>query len=104
MKKIDDFYYVDKILLKYPIREIDYMIKLKHYLQLAKIGDRNYESQLCNLLGTLRRSIQLDILSPCLQTIIKQAVQWLQTTGRKIDFSNPDPALWITKRNGKPRF
>jgi phage gp46-like protein len=79
-------------------------MKINNHLQNAKLGDREAESRLCNRLGTLRRSIEIKDMSPDLQDVIKEAAAWLRSTGRKIDFTNQDPALWITTRSGNPRF
>jgi hypothetical protein len=104
MSKIDEFYPIDNDIKIYPVREMGYIMKINNHLQMAKAGDREAESRLCNRLGQLRRSMDFNNMSPDLQDAIKEAAAWLRTTGRKVDFSHNDPALWITTRSGNPRF
>jgi transketolase C-terminal domain/subunit len=104
MNKVDEYYPIDNDVKIYPVREMGYIMKINNHLQNAKLGDKIAESKLCNRLGTLRRSIEIKDVSPDLQDAIKEAVAWLRTTGRKVDFANQDPALWITTRSGNPRF
>jgi hypothetical protein len=104
MSEIDKYYPLDDNLNAYPLRQIGYIMRISANLHLAKTGDRVAESKLCNRLGSLRRSIEFQDMSPNLQDIVKEAVDWLRTTSRKVDFTNPDPALWITTRSGSPRF
>jgi transketolase C-terminal domain/subunit len=104
MNKVDEYYPIDNDIKIYPVREMGYIMKINNHLQNAKLGDHIAESKLCNRLGTLRRSIEIKDMSPDLQDAVKEAVAWLRTTGRKVDFTNQDPALWITTRSGNPRF
>jgi hypothetical protein len=104
MDNVEKFYPIDNDFSTSPLREMGYIIRINENLRLAKAGDRVAESKLCNRIGTLRRSLEFKNISPDLQDVIKEAVTWLRTTGRKVDFTNPDPALWITTRSGNPRF
>jgi hypothetical protein len=104
MNKVDEFYPIDNNFSTSPLREMGYIMRINENLRLAKAGDQVAESKLCNHLGTLRRSLEFKDMSPDLQDVIKEAATWLRSTGRKVDFTNPDPALWITTRSGSPRF
>jgi Asp-tRNA(Asn)/Glu-tRNA(Gln) amidotransferase A subunit family amidase len=104
MSKVDEFYPIDNDFSTSPLREMGYIIRINENLRLAKAGDRVAESKLCNRIGTLRRSLEIKDMSPDLQNAVKDAVAWLRATGRKIDFTHNDPAMWITTRDGNPRF
>jgi hypothetical protein len=82
----------------------NYIKDIKENLALAKIGYRKAETRLCNILGTIKRSVNHDDLTVGLLRAIEEAVAWLQSVGRRIDFTHPDPAMWITDRKGDPRF
>lgn len=75
--------------------------KLADHLSNAKKGDRESESKLCNRLGQLRRNITFDCLTDDLRITIKEACDWLRTTGRTVDFTQTNPGMWITSRDGK---
>jgi hypothetical protein len=82
----------------------DYVKEIKENLALAKVGYTKAESQLCNKLGTIKRSINHDDLTVGLLCAMDEAVAWLRSVGCEVDFTHPDPAMWITTRNGGPRF
>lgn len=86
--------------------QVGLTIKIQDHLNTARQGDRERESRLINRLGQLRRNMSSpDDLSPDLRSVIKEAVSWLRSTGRKVDFSDPDPRFWVTARDGKsPRW
>jgi hypothetical protein len=82
----------------------NYIKDIREDLALAKAGYTEAESQLCDKLGTIRRSIEHKDLNISLLGAIDEAVGWLLSVGYNIDFRHPDPAMWITTRDGKPRF
>ena len=91
--------------VKSPFTQMGLMVKIRNHLHAARRGDRERESRLINRLGSLRRSSEaFNGLTLDLQAAVKDAVNYLRTTGRKVDFKNPDPALWITTRSGQARW
>lgn len=89
-----------------PFWQIQMDAKLSGHLANAKNGDRNSESKLVNRLGQMRRNVPtLSLLNESLADTVKECVDWVRTTGRKVDFANQDPRYWITARDGKtPRW
>jgi hypothetical protein len=104
MNEVDRYYPIDDKLKLYPLRQVGYIMRITANFGLAKAGDRDAESRLCNRLGSLRRSIEFSDMSPNLQEAVKDTVEWLRSVGRKVDFKHNDPAMWITTRSGGPRF
>ena len=105
--KVDDFYPLSTTMIgQSKIWELGLLFKIESHLKNAKNDGKVYESKLINRLGQLRRNIpELNKCSPDLQVAVKEAADWLRTQGRKIDFQNPNPGLWISARDGKsPRF
>ena len=91
--------------LESPFTQMGLMIKIRNHLHAARRGDRERESRLINRLGSLRRSSKsFNGLTLDLQATVKDAVKFLRAVGRKVDFKNPDPALWITTRSGQARW
>jgi len=86
--------------------EIQMILKLEDHLRAAMAGDRERESKLINRLGQIRRNIpHFSDLLDNLQDVIKRSVEWLRSIGRKVDFQHPNPAMWISARDGKsPRW
>jgi hypothetical protein len=82
----------------------DYIRDIRENLSLAKVGYVEAESRLCDKLGTIRRSIEHNDLSVGLYFAITEAINWLRSVGYRVDFMHPDPAMWITTRDGKSRF
>jgi hypothetical protein len=82
----------------------DYVRDIKENLALAKIGYAEAESKLCDKLGTIRRSVEYNDLSKGLFDAMDEAINWLLSVGYKFNFVHPDPGMWITTRDGKPRF
>lgn len=80
--------------------------KLSDHLTAAKEGDRVRESRLINRIGQIRRNVKdTSKLSTDMKSMIAESIEWLEKVGRKVDFKNPNPALWITARDGKtPRW
>jgi len=103
MSKVEEFY-PSYDFQQHPFLEMALMFKIRRDIDLARKGDRTAESKLCNRIGSIRRSSKFEDLSPDTQTAVKEAVEYLRSTGRKVDFSNPDPSLWISTRDGRPRW
>lgn len=103
---IDRFYPVSDTMTNTPMGmwQIGMVIKLEDHLQNAKNGNLDSESRLVNRIGQLRRNVPVEHLSENLRDVVSKAVAWLKTTGRIVDLTNPDPALWITQRGGAPRW
>ena len=79
--------------------------KIQEHLRKAKAGDRVAESKLCNRMGQLcRHHKDLTLFPESTLVALKEVANWLRSTGRKVDFSNPDPRFWITTRSGNPRW
>ena len=100
---IDTFYPISETIQQAPngLWTIGMFTKLETHLKNAMEGDRDAESKLVNRLGQLRRHYPTFAAIPAnLQGSIKRSAEWLRTTGRKIDFKNENPALWITQRDG----
>ena len=102
-QEVDMFYPI--LNLESPFTQMGLMAKIRNHLHAARRGDRERESRLINRLGSLRRSsASFNGLTLDLQTAVKDAVKFLRSEGRKVDFKNPDPALWITTRSGQARW
>ena len=84
--------------------QIGMAAKLADHLAAAKAGDRDRESRLVNRLGQIHRHLSTGQLTGVLADQFKEACQWLQSVGRKIDFRNENPACWISQRGGAPRW
>ena len=107
MSKLDEFYPVSQTMNSGSgMWMFGLVIKMRDHLEKAKAGDREAESKLINRLGQLRRNMEsTESFTQDLQDQILASVVWLRSTGRKVDFANPNPGLWITARDGKtPRF
>lgn len=102
----DEFYAPSSSIGKSAVWEISMMLKISDHLKSAKNGNRESESKLINRLGQVRRHItNFNSLSENLTEVFKEAVEWLRSTGRTVDFTAKDPGYWITARDGKtPRF
>lgn len=81
-------------------------IKLREHLRLAKLGDRDRESRLVNRIGQIRRMVPegLSACHPEIRDVVKEACQFLQSQGRRLDFRSTDPRYWISARGGGPRW
>jgi hypothetical protein len=100
-----DKFYPAQANVQLPLKQIGWTLKIREHLTLAKAGDRERESRLCNRLGSLRRSSpSFDELTEHLKDVVKEAVTFLRSQGRKVDFKHSDPACWITMRDGRPRW
>lgn len=73
-------------------------------LREAKLGDRECETRLVNKIGQLKRNTNFTDLNDELKGLVKESVDWLKTTGRVVDLNNKNPSLWISKRDGSPRW
>ncbi len=79
--------------------------KILGHLEAAKAGDRDRESALINRLGQLRRHyLKIGDMPDFLIDAVKQAVAFLRSVGRTVDLGNPDPAKWVSRRGGSPRW
>lgn len=107
MNKFDEFYPISETMKSgNGIWMFGLVIKMRDHLKKAKTGDREAESRLINRLGQLHRNMEsTESFTQDLQDQILASVVWLRSIGRKVNFGNPNPGLWITARNGKtPRF
>ena len=82
----------------------DWAAKLADLRAGAEAGDRGKESRLRNRLGQLRRLVKWEQMLGCLREEVEEAVKFLRSTGRTVDFKQEDPAKWITTRDGRPRW
>lgn len=80
------------------------MAKLADHRAGAEAGDRDKESRLCNRIGQLRRLVKREQMLDALREEVEEAVKFLRSTGRTVDFAQEDPAKWITTRDGRPRW
>lgn len=105
-KAYDEFYAPSSSIGKSGVWEISMLLKISEHLEAARSGNRESESKLINRLGQVRRHItNFNNLSENLMEVFKEAVEWLRSTGRTVDFKAKDPGYWITARDGKtPRF
>jgi hypothetical protein len=102
---IDLFYPISETIKTSAIWQISMLVKLETHLQNAQNGNRLAESKLINRIGQIRRNVEsFNSLNSDLQDVIKRSVEWLRTTGRTVDLKNENPALWITMRDGSPRW
>ena len=84
--------------------QIGMVAKLADHRAGAEAGDRDKESRLCNRLGQLRRLVKWEQMLGPLREEVEEAVKFLRSTGRTVDFAQEDPAKWITTRDGRPRW
>lgn len=85
--------------------EFSWTVKVQVHLENAKNGDKVAESNLCNCLGQLRRSVEdMSTISSNVMDVVKEGVAYLRSVGRVVDFGNEDPRYWITRRGGGPRW
>lgn len=85
--------------------QIGLVLKIEEHLRNAKSGDALAESKLCNRIGQVRRHFPTPNTCPAgIMDAVKPAVDWLRSTGRKIDLQNNDPRMWISNRSGNPRW
>lgn len=87
-----------------PFWQIGMVAKLADHRAGAEAGDRDKESRLCNRLGQLRRLVKREQMLDALREEVEEAVKFLRSTGRTVDFKQEDPAKWITTRDGRPRW
>ena len=92
------------------IRRPMYIGKIEGHLLAAAEGDRERESKLITRIGELRADFpsRAEFRSwaeedPAVLELLGKAVAFLRSVGRTVDFSNPDPALWISARGGGRR-
>ncbi len=104
---VDDFYPLSDAMRKCPhgMWQVGMVVKLSDHLANAKAGSKDSESRLCNRLGQLRRNVEFSCLQTALVEAVTEAITWLRSTGRTVDFKQEDPTRWITTRDGKtPRW
>lgn len=87
-----------------PFIQMGLLLKIEDHLSAARQGNRDRESRLINRLGSMRRSGSFKNLVPDLQRAVKEAIEFLRSKGRKVDFSNENPAMWITTRERRARW
>lgn len=107
MSTVDFFYPFSKNINNMPqgMWQMDAAMRLRHNLTLAKKGDMEAERRIINRIGTIRRSVNsMQEINQDLLEVIKEAADYLRSTGRKVDLSNKDPRYWITRRDGSPRW
>lgn len=108
-RSVSDFYpkseSVANAALGRTLATIGYALRLRQHLAGARAGDRERESRLCNRLGQLRASLPAFSLATAeVQQVVRESVAFLREQGRTVNFTDPDPARWITQRNGLPRW
>lgn len=107
-ERVDDFYPISQTIVQGQsiMWQLGFLVKINDHLAAAKRGDRERESKLINRLGQLRRSTSsLDVLNDDLKDAVKEAVTWLRSTGRSVNFGHDNPGMWVTLRDGRsPRF
>lgn len=85
--------------------EKSFYIKIKGCLILAKKGDILFENELINYIGTIQRNRHgFNELNQELYYLIEEAIEYLKSVGRKINFNHKDPSHWISTRSGQPRW
>ena len=108
MSKFDEFYPESTVMAAQPggLWQLGMVYKIEGHLAKARMGDRLYESRLVNRIGQLRRCVDhFDQMMPALQDKVREAVAWIRSTGRTVNFAADDPRYWITARDGKsPRW
>ena len=108
MSAFNEFYPESEIMRECPhgMWQAGMVVKIDGHLKKARAGAREAESKLINRIGQLRRCVEhFTVLQYMLQDSVKEAVEWLRSTGRRVDFSAEDPRYWITARDGKsPRW
>lgn len=106
--KVDEFYPISETIKSCPngIWQVGMIVKLTDHLSSAKAGNRESESRLINRIGQIRRSIgPMSNMTESLLEVFKEAIGWIRSTGRTVNLTSDDPAMWITARDGKtPRF
>lgn len=105
----DDFYpesnTVKDAAMGRTMAQLSLQLKLQNHLANARKGNRDSESRLVNRLGQIRRMVpSFKMLTPSIAGLVRASTTYLRTTGRTVDFTHPNPALWITTRSGKPRW
>jgi len=84
---------------------IGFQSKIIGHMTAAIAGDLERESRLCNRVGQVRATFSHFQDVPLgVQDVMKEAIEYLKSVGRKVDFKNPDPSMWITTRDGRPRW
>lgn len=78
--------------------------RIQLHLDNAKNGDRLAESKLMNRIGQVKRSFSFDEVPVDIQDLIKEAVEYLRSTGRKVNLGSSNPEEWFTTRSGQSRF
>lgn len=106
MPGFDDFYPISTTMKNAPqgLWQIGLLVIIDKHLEHAKNGCRESESRLINRIGQLKRNVPFNAISDELKKKIKKSVEWLETTGRKVDLKNEDPRFWISNRKGGPRW
>lgn len=82
------------------------VIEIAKLLEKSKAGDKDAESALCNKVGAARRSLETpEVATPLVKQMLKDSIDHLRGTGRKVNLKLENPALWITMRDGSsPRW
>ncbi len=107
--QLDKFYPTKARLTRAAAGEIRDVIaverRLRELLSLAVYGEEASEDKLVRLVGQLRRQVPLmSKLDPSIKQIIKEVRAWFSSVGRDTDLASDDPAMWITNRDGSPRW
>jgi hypothetical protein len=88
-----------------PLKEMGLTLRITEHLAFAKTGNMDRERRLIQRLGELRSCNKpFSQLCDDLQKAVKDAVMFLRSTGREVNFTHPNAAMWITTRDGRPRW
>lgn len=83
---------------------IGLLARLREHLELAEAGDRDRESRLINRICQIRASAEFDSLAPPIKGMVKRGVDFLRSTGRKVNLKSPNQIDWVSQRDGSPRW
>lgn len=100
----NEFYPVSQeLIVLNPVYTFGWIEVVQRLLDEAKVGSSSAESELCNRIGQLHRCQPERIPSPC-KALVVEAIRFLRSQGRVVDFTQFDPRLWISRRGGSPRW
>ena len=83
---------------------IGLIARLREHLVLAEAGDRSRESRLINRICQIRASAEFNSLAPEVRGMVKRGVDFLRSTGRKVNLQSPNQIDWVSQRDGSPRW
>lgn len=79
--------------------------RLQTHLDAAKTGSMDAERRLISRIGQVRRHVPVySKIDAQVQVCLALAIEYLRSVGRKVNLGSDDPAMWISQRNGQPRW